>query len=306
MRATFPKTWTRLAIGTTLCLGRGVSASPEAFDEVHFGINPGARLLAVTVVGTAKTLWRLWPEDVKSEHTKGEPEYVLSYSTTHSPSRLIASATSNRTLTPACREEARRLNQGPEVPVADDKITTTVYVVLAADSPARVSVRAAEGLKIVNVRPLETSTQSNGDKDLELENWTRAAYVKVSYQGSQERPIGPSDVVVTGDPSKGEYKISTQKAGKTALDQLTADGLLSSACSDALLNGKISSPPMGIAGGARSLFGLGGLSSFLNFKRLLPSAQTSLVLISIPESAPRTLRVKTSPGITLMEMGTLD
>ncbi len=305
-----PLLWTAVALSTALCL-LGAEGSPEAFDEVHFGINPGARLLAVTVAAQGN-LWRLWPEEVKAEHKKGESEYVLSYVTDNSPIRQITAASADKSLTEACRQEARRLNQAPGTPVTDDKIVTTVYVPVEEGSPTRLSARALEGLRIVDVRPLDATAFSTNAKDLELESWTRAVYLKVSYQGTEKRAIGPSDIVVTGDPIKGEYQVSLQKAGKAALTQLAADGALSAECAKALLATKSASAaskpaPSGPPKLGFSLFsGLRSVSSFLNFKRLLPSTHTAIVLLSIPESAPRTLSVQTPKGVTLQELGSID
>ncbi len=218
----------KLSLGLASCFSFLALAAPE-FTEIHFSAPPGPGVLAVTVL-TREPAWRLFPEDVKIEHTKKSMEYLLSYDVSKSVQALLLAASNKKETTEACKAELKALLSAPTEAISDDKLTTTIYIVLDEEHPERLTVSMKGDLKLLSAEPLSAATS-------EMQPWTRAVSVKLSYSAGYSISYGVSDLIVTEGAAKGTFQIETQRTGLAALKNYIADGRISPLCAEALDQG---------------------------------------------------------------------
>ncbi len=261
----------------------------DAVDELHFGIEPDARVLAVTVVAHEQSLWRLWPDEVKLEPAKQEGRFTVSYSPTVSPYRLLQAAQSEGSISKSCKKEAALLLNPPARPVEEEKLTTTVYYELEEGTPRRIGLSATDGIRIVDARALRSEGEATVGKPVALEPWTRAVFARVSYYNLVgSGPVGISDIAIHGDPAKGSVQLATGRPGFGAASQLHRDGRISDACWAEL---------------SQTGWGTGGFS----LKSLLFRRQTeSVVVIPVTQKTANRISVRVGSGLSLKGIGTLD
>lgn len=224
----------KLGIAIVLFSGLAFAEPAPEFTEIHFAAASGPGVLAVTVLNREGSVWRLFPEEVKIEHTKHSMEYSLSYSSQTTLQGLIRTASNAKNISEPCKAELNALLQPPKTAISDDKLTTTVYIPLDDDHPERISLRVTGGLKVLTAEPLHSETALDTTDKSEMQPWTRAVYVNLAYTAGYNINYGISDLVVTEGPSKGAYRVTLQKTGLGPLKAFIADGALSISCADSL------------------------------------------------------------------------
>jgi len=277
-----------MKLALLISLFTGSAFALDAVDQVYFGIEPQARVLAVKVIAEDQTLWRLWPDEVKIEQKDGD--FTVTYKETSSPYRLLKAAQKMDGISADCRNEAAVLLSPPEKPVEEAKRITTVYYEMDPDTPVRIGVRAIEGLKILDARALRSEKDAQPGEPVELEPWTRVVFARVSYFNLVAGgPVGISDISVATDPQNGTVKLEALRPGLGAASQLHQDGLLSDACWTEL-----------------SQTGL-GLTERLSIRTLFTRRkQESVVVIPVDQKAARQFSVIAGGGLSLKGIGALD
>jgi hypothetical protein len=202
----------------------------EAFDEIHFGVLPETRLVAVKVIARDQGLWNLWPEEVKVEHVSRLSQlYVLSYQKEYNVHRIVRSASTDSKISASCQSELKVLLEAPKEMIPDSDLTTTIYLPLDEEHPDRLALQAGSGLRLVSVETLSKTSEVSGTA-LELGDYTRALFVKLSFMGTYSSDYGISDIASVVNPETGKLQIVPQKEGITALKKFGKDKRLTEGC----------------------------------------------------------------------------
>ncbi len=258
----------------------------QEFDEIHFAPHPGSSVMAVTVIFRAEPIWHLWPEDIQVTHVAKSADFALAYAKHAAPPSILVAASTEAKLAPACQKEAERLINPPTIAVADDKLTTTIFIPLAKKSPERLSLSASPGLKILRVETFSPEANSTVGEPVELESWTRAILLEVDYETAGDTTFGPSDFVISRADGTENLSVTLQKPGLAALKVFTEDHLLSDGCA-ASLNKQYWAPPETPAPGN------------------LQKKSASCVFL-FGDKAPRQLTVEGGRGLAIKDISPLD
>jgi hypothetical protein len=269
-----------LGAGFLFSLPMGAS-TPEPFNEIHFGVNPGTRVLAVTLTTTEIPVKYLWPEEIKVEHEDDSIEYTVTHKPSTSPYRLLKTASQDKSLSESCRGEVKKFLEEPSLPLEPGSVSTTVYVPIEEDGLTRLTVRASDGLKIIDVRGMSKDGDFPGElSSVAVTPWTRGVYLQVSYRAAFHEQMGPSDFTLTSDPKSNRLHLSGQKPGHAAMKRLFEDGSFTEACYKELTSASWA---------VRK-----SLRDFLRSKR------KSDLFFPVPKGPARTLSLEASDGLTIL------
>ncbi len=218
----------KVSLAAALALSTAQALASVGFDQLHFGIRPETRMLVVKVRAD-RPVWKLWPEDVKIEHTSGRMDYIFSYSAHSGPKAVLSSASSDKNISTPCQDEAKLLMKEPAALPAEENLITTLYVPVEEKHQERLTVNAGEGMRILDAQPLQSSGAQESIS-AGISEFSRAVAVEVEYMAGWSLDYGPSDIRISPMETAGRFKIDVSREGLAAVVEYNKQKLLSDSC----------------------------------------------------------------------------
>jgi len=219
-----PKAWFIAALAFS-----SLRASADGFEQVHFGVYPETRVLAVKVL-CDKPVWKLWPEQVKIEHTNGRIDFTFSYADISAPKAVLTDVTRDKAISESCQQEAKALLAAPKTMPSEKQRTTTVYLPLEEPHQDRLTLNSGEGMKVLDGQPMQSVTGVQSAISTGVDRFSKAVEVELEFFAGWSIDYGPSDISFVPMETAGRFRVIPARKGLAAVIDAHEQKVLSDGC----------------------------------------------------------------------------